>query len=112
MATHDIALLIVVSASGWLFLVLYTAVYNWWEEEAGGHIFTFSFSITTLATWAVVVSIWPDLPGRDAIRTTLLAVLAICSLWRLIMFIRTWLRGRRRMREGRARGEALRYDAQ
>jgi len=39
-------------------------------------------------TYFLIVVIWPDFPGKTAIRTALFVVLVVAVVWRFVMFER------------------------
>ncbi|MGW3992344.1 putative phage holin [Amycolatopsis sp. NPDC004772] len=72
----------------WLFVVRYMISFKWWSTELGRHMITFSANVGAWFTYFLAVIIWPDLPGKTAIRTVLFIVLVFAVWWRVVMFER------------------------
>lgn len=79
----------------WGFLARYTWTYSWWRSEEGSHIAAFSAALGLFLTFYVLVAVWPNLPGRGAIRLALFVLLVSVILWRWWLFERTRFRDRR-----------------
>lgn len=74
--------------AGWAFVYRYMRTYRWWKTELGRHLITFSSCLAAFETYYLLVLIFPDLPGKTAIRTALFVVLTAAIVWRLWMFER------------------------
>lgn len=99
-------------ASGWAFAIGYTLVFKWWTEESTTHIWVFSFDVTLFCTYYMLIAVWPEVPGRDAIRALLFVVLIGSMVWRFLIFIRSWRNGTRKLKaQKRALAASAGYDA-
>jgi len=74
--------------AGWAFVVRYVTTYRWWSTELGTHLVVFSSVVSLWFTYFLIVVIWPDFPGKTAIRTALFVVLVVAVVWRFVMFER------------------------
>lgn len=79
--------------AGWAFVIRYMITYKWWSTELGRHLVVFSSVVSSWFTYFLIVVIWPDLPGKTAIRTILFVVLVAATVWRFWMFERLRRKG-------------------
>lgn len=75
---------------GWLsvvvFLVWYTRVEPWFSTDVGRHLVSFSASVGAFFTLYLLLALFPDLPGKGAIRFVLLIAIVANCVWRLVLF--------------------------
>lgn len=76
------------SVGCWWFIARYTSLYKWWRNDFGRHLIALSSCLGLFYTYYVAVVIWPDLPGRTAIRLALFVALTGTIMWRVIIFER------------------------
>lgn len=74
--------------AGWAFVIRYMIAFRWFTTELGRHLVTFSSCLAGFETYYLLVLIWPNLPGKTAIRTCLFVILTAAVVWRLWMFER------------------------
>jgi uncharacterized membrane protein YbhN (UPF0104 family) len=90
----NLAELIIGTAAGGAFMVLYTVRYRWWRDEFGKHLMSFS-AIAWLfyAFYLVVTLARPETaPGNSTsptalVRFVLFSVLTVVIVWRLVIFL-------------------------
>lgn len=91
-------------AIGWLaglwFLARYMSTSPWYGSEVGRHLVAMSASVFGFFTLYLVLAVWPNLPGRSAIRFGLLLVLVANVVRRAVLFERQRTADRRAGREG------------
>jgi hypothetical protein len=74
--------------AGWGFVIRYMMTFKWYTTELGRHLITFSTCVSAWFLYFLIILIWPDLPGKTAIRTILFVALDFAIVWRLVMFER------------------------
>lgn len=72
----------------WAFVYRYVRTYKWWNNEFGRHLIAFSSCLGAFLTFYAVMAVWPELPGRGAIRLVLFTALVAVIVWRLVLFER------------------------
>jgi hypothetical protein len=72
----------------WGLLIRYGGGFRWWKNYPGRDFVSTSFVLGMFYTYYAVVTIWPTMPGRTLIRTTLFFVLTVVLVWRWVMFER------------------------
>lgn len=72
----------------WAFVYRYARTYRWWGNEFGRHLVAFSSCLGLFLSYYAVVVVFPNMPGKDAIRLTLFTILVVVILWRLLLFER------------------------
>lgn len=70
----------------WAFVALYTKKYRWWTDPFGQHLVAFSACLGLFLTYYGVLVVWPDMPGRGAVRLALFTLLTVVIVWRLVLF--------------------------
>lgn len=85
-------------AGGW-FLARYTLTRPWYLTEIGRHLVAFSTAVFLFFTLYLMLAIWPNFPGRGAIRFGLLIFLVAVVVWRAVIFERTDRADRKARRE-------------
>lgn len=83
-----LVLLVTGALAGWVFVGRYMQTYRWFSTELGRHLITFSSCLAAFESYYVLALIFPNLPGKTAIRTGLFIVLTVAIVWRLVMFER------------------------
>lgn len=77
------------------FPALYAALVRWRATEWGRHLMAFSVVVAVATTSYMARLIWPDYPGRAIVSWfTLLSLVFVCW-WRVVLFVKTYRRGRR-----------------
>jgi len=84
---------------GWWFVIRYTRRYAWWRNEFGSHIVAFSAAVAMFYTYYMALTIWPELPGRSALRLILFTALTGIIVWRVVIFERVAGMERREKRD-------------
>ncbi len=95
---YALALLAVGLVGCWYFVYRYAKTYRWWENETGRHLIAFSSSLGLFFLYYAVLSVFPDLPGKNVIRLVLFTWLVVVVVWRVVWFERI---KRAEEREGR-----------
>jgi hypothetical protein len=89
----------IVLGIGWVAVVWFLARYmikaDWFATEIGRHLVAFSGCVGGFFTLYLMLAIWPDFPGRGAIRIALLFALVSVCVWRAWLLEKTF-RGDRR----------------
>ncbi len=83
---YEVALRAIVAGGCVAFVIWYWISYKWWRNDFGRHLMSMSASLGSLATFSLIVWVWPNLPGRGLIRMVLFTLLAMAVVWRLVVF--------------------------
>jgi hypothetical protein len=88
---------------GWLavtvFLVLYTTTDPWFRTDTGRHLVSFTASVWGFFTLYFVLAAFPDWSWKGPIRLALLVTLVANCVWRLVMYLRTKYKRRKKRKE-------------
>jgi hypothetical protein len=70
----------------WWFVARYVTTFRWYSTPLGAHLVVFSSIVGAWFTYFLAVFIWPDLPGKTAIRSALFVILTVAVVWRVVLF--------------------------
>lgn len=80
--------LIIALIGCWGFVIMYTRTWEWWKNEIGRHLVSFSGSLGLLLLFYAIRIFWRDMPARGIITIILFGVLTSVIMWRLLLFLR------------------------
>lgn len=89
--------LVAAALAGWAFMILYTKRWTWWRDEHGAHLGFFTLSLTLIMTLYVFRPLF-DPVTFAYVRAPLWELVALCMVWRLVLYTRSNWRGRRARR--------------
>lgn len=61
---------------------------KWWRNPIGKIIVTLSVCDGLFYAWYILVTLWPTIPGRGAVRLVLFTAMTLAIVYRFVAFLR------------------------